>query len=120
LERLGEGKFREVGTNRGDCSAECGGILDRELSEAGGKVVGGRDELAEGLGAEDEAGRDREAGLGEPCEVGALAAGFGDLRGEPVAEEEDIGHGTVLRFLLKDCVKSAPPALAIGLAPCSK
>ena len=44
------------------------------------------------MGAEDEAGRDGKAGLGEAGEVGALATGFGELHGERIAEEENVRH----------------------------
>lgn len=62
------------------------------MRETGEKVGRGGDEIAEGLGAKDEAGRNGKTGLGEASEIGAFAAGFGDLGGERVAEEEDVGH----------------------------
>lgn len=71
---------------------ESGGIGDGKLCEAGEEVGRGRDELAEGLSAEDEAGRNGKAGLGETREVGAFAARFGELGGEGITEEEDVGH----------------------------
>jgi hypothetical protein len=92
LEGIGEGKFGEIGAQSSSFGCEGGGIVDRQLREAGEEIGCGRDEIAEGLRAEDQTERDGEAGLGESREIGALAAGFGGLRGERVAEEENAGH----------------------------
>jgi len=96
LEGIGEGEFGEIGAEGGGCAGESGGIVDGELRETGKEVREGGDEIAEGLRAENEAGRNGEASLGETREIGTLAAGFGGLHGERIAEEEDAGHAEVL------------------------
>jgi len=93
LEFGGERELREIVAKSSGFGSESGGVVEREGGEFGEEIGGGGDEFAEGLGAHDETARDGEAGLGEFGEIGALAAGVGDLRGERVAEVEDVGHG---------------------------
>jgi len=96
-ENGGQRDLREIDAERSGFRSQGGGVVEREAGECGEEIGSGGDELAEGLGAEDEAARNEKARLGEFGEVGAFAAAFDGLGGERIAEVEEVGHESLSR-----------------------